>query len=94
VSHIAEEANLLDNNPWSVMTNVFNWYQKMNINLFSTLASFFLGTGVTVFNVMSLVWSTISSARDFVLGIAVFVATVYYLLSSEEFFLDKLVLSK
>ena len=54
----------------------------------SQLTQFFVGTGAILFTLIAVAFS---SFRDFVFGIAVFVACLYYLLVSKEFFLDKLV---
>ncbi len=87
---------------WSMVRTLYDWYQSGNFNIFSTLSNVFFGTGVTMFTIVTIVstrlpWQPrfihkiVSSFMDFFLGFAVFIATLYYLLESEDFFLDRLV---
>lgn len=83
--------NRITNAPATLTSRIYDfytWYLNMDLNILSIAANFFFGTGITLFTVINLIWA---SFRNFVLSFAVYLATIFYLLSSEEFFLDKFV---
>mmetsp|Transcript_11612 Transcript_11612/g.16111 ORF Transcript_11612/g.16111 Transcript_11612/m.16111 type:complete len:738 (-) Transcript_11612:47-2260(-) len=78
---------------WDAHTahQAIEWAQQQDFDFSayaSVISNLFIGTGISV---LTSVIIMVSAFKDLVLGFTVFLACLYYLLVSKEFFLDKLV---